>query len=144
MSKLGILLVLLTGLVLVYDIYGMGLRPVSVRSEFHRTQNGLASWYGTEEQGKLTANGERFDRKKFTAASRKLPFNTMVRVTNRENGRSVEVRINDRGPFTKNRLLDLSEAAAKALDMKKSGVTPIKIEVLEQAQPPLAPGSTLP
>jgi rare lipoprotein A len=150
MSGLGLSIVALTGLVLAFDVSVLGLRPISSREVAETTtpvQSGLASWYGVEEQGKLTADGERFDRNKFTAASRKLPFNTMVRVTNRENGRSVEVRINDRGPYVKNRVLDLSEAAAKALDMKQSGVTPVKIDRLDSGEgsaAPLAPQSTLP
>jgi len=145
MSKLGLSMVLLTGLVLMYDIYGLGLRPVSAKEETALSfQSGWASWYGVEQQGMLTATGEKFDRHKLTAASRKLPFNARVRVTNRENGRAVVVRINDRGPYVKNRVLDLSEAAANALDMKKMGVTPVKIEVLELPPPPAAPGSTLP
>ena len=137
-------MVLLTGAVLMYDVYGLGLRPVSTEASSLLTQTGMASWYGVEEQGRLTADGEHFDRHKMTAAHRKLPFNTVIRVTNRENGKSVEVRVNDRGPYAKNRVLDLSEAAAKALDMKTAGVTPVKIEVIEQSAPPLAPGSTLP
>jgi len=146
MSKLSLSLVMLTGLVLLYDIYGLGLRPVSVTENARPrpVQNGRASWYGVEQQGMLTASGERFDRHKLTAASRKFPFNTIVRVTNPQNGRTVQVRVNDRGPYAKNRELDLSEAAAKALDMKKAGVTPVKIEVLQLALPPAAPGSTLP
>jgi len=135
-------MVALTGMVLAYDVYGLGLKPAS--TEASSTQTGMASWYGVEEEGKLTADGERFDRHQLTAAHRKLPFNTVLRVTNRENGRVVEVRVNDRGPYKKNRVLDLSEAAAKALDMKTEGVTPVKIEVIRKSAPPMAPGSTLP
>ncbi len=96
-------------------------------------QSGVASWYGREQQGKLTADGERFNRHQLTAASRHLPFNTLVRVTNEQNGRSVDVRINDRGPYVHGRVLDLSEAAADRLEMKDSGVAPVKIEVVEPA-----------
>jgi len=137
-------MVMLTSAVLMYDVYGLGLKPVSTASEPFPTQTGMASWYGKEEHGKLTADGETFDRHKLTAAHRKLPFNTVLRVTNRENGRAVEVRVNDRGPYVKNRVLDLSEAAAKALDMKTEGVTPVKIEVIRKSAPPAVPGSTLP
>jgi rare lipoprotein A len=144
MSRLAVSVMMLTSVVLMYDVYGLGLRPVCAESQPFSTQIGMASWYGKEEQGKLTADGERFDRHQMTAAHRKLPFNTIVRVTNRENGREVEVRVNDRGPYVKNRVLDLSEAAAKALDMKTEGVTPVKIEVLRKSAPPAAPGSTLP
>jgi rare lipoprotein A len=143
MSKLAISMVALTSVMLMYDVYGLGLKPVSDADMFP-TQTGMASWYGVEEQGKLTADGERFDRHQMTAAHRKLPFNTILRVTNREDGKEVEVRVNDRGPYKKNRVLDLSEAAAKALDMKTEGVTPVKIEVIRKSAMPAAPGSTLP
>ncbi len=135
-------MMLLTSFVIAYDVYGLGLRPVSSSVQSFPTQTGMASWYN--EQGKLTADGERYDSTQLTAAHRLLPFNTVVRVTNRENGRSVVVRVNDRGPYVKNRVLDLSEAAAKALDMKTAGVTPVKIEVIEKVPPPAVPGSTLP
>lgn len=94
-------------------------------------QRGLATFYGIEEQGGPTASGERFDRHKFTAAHRTLPFGTRVRVTNTRNGRSVEVRINDRGPYGGHgRIIDLSEAAARRLDMIDAGVVPVVVEVL--------------
>jgi rare lipoprotein A (peptidoglycan hydrolase) len=141
MSRLAISMVVLTSAVLAYDVYGLGLRPVSAFEE-HPTQTGIASWYN--EKGRLTADGEKYDPTKLTAAHRKLPFNTIIQVTNRENGRVVRVRVNDRGPYVKNRVLDLSEAAAKALDMKTEGVTPVKIEVLKEPAPPATPGSTLP
>ena len=129
MSTLRVPLVLLIGLMLIYDGYCIAEKATS--SAF--LQSGVASWYGREEQGRLTSDGERFNRHDFTAASRHLPFNTIVRVTNQDNGRSVQVRINDRGPFVKGRILDLSEAAANTLDMKKSGVAPVKIELVEPA-----------
>jgi rare lipoprotein A len=90
-------------------------------------QHGLATWYG---RGRGTASGERFDRRAMTAAHRTLPFHTRVRVTNRHNGRSVIVRINDRGPFVRGRIIDVSEAAAEALGMKRAGVVPVKVERL--------------
>ncbi len=90
-------------------------------------QHGLASWYG---KGRGTASGERFDRRAMTAAHRFLPFQTRVRVTNKRNGRSVIVRINDRGPFVRGRIIDVSEAAAEALGMKRAGVVPVKVERL--------------
>jgi rare lipoprotein A len=91
---------------------------------------GLASWYGAKHQGKRTASGEIFDQKKFTAAHRTLPWGSIVKVTNLDNGKSVEVRINDRGPFTKGRVIDLSRAAARALGMVESGVSPVQMELL--------------
>lgn len=94
-------------------------------------QRGLATFYGAEQQGGPTASGERFDRHQLTAAHRTLPFGTRVRVTNTRNGRSVEVRINDRGPFGGHgRIIDLSEAAARRLDMIAAGVVPVIVEVL--------------
>jgi rare lipoprotein A len=94
-------------------------------------QRGLATFYGAEQQGGPTASGERFDRNKLTAAHRTLPLGTRVRVTNTRNGRSVEVRINDRGPYGGHgRIIDLSEAAARRLDMIGAGVVPVIVEVL--------------
>jgi rare lipoprotein A len=93
-------------------------------------QRGLATFYGAEQQGGPTASGERFDRNKLTAAHRTLPLGTRVRVTNARNGRSVEVRINDRGPYGHGRIIDLSEAAARRLDMIDAGVVPVTVEVI--------------
>lgn len=103
-----------------------------------KDQMGLASWYGAES-GRETASGETFDPGQLTAAHRKLPFNSLVRVTNLRNGRSVEVRINDRGPYAQKRILDLSTAAADRLEMKKSGVVPVKIQVLRLGDGRAAP-----
>jgi rare lipoprotein A (peptidoglycan hydrolase) len=89
---------------------------------------GEASWYGPGFQGQETANGETFDQKDMTAAHPSLPMGTKAQVTNLENGKKVEVRINDRGPFTENRVIDLSGAAANKLDMKKDGTSQVKIE----------------
>ena len=91
---------------------------------------GQASWYGAQHQGKPTASGERFDQNALTAAHRQLPFGTSVRVTHLGNGRQVTVRINDRGPFTKGRLIDLSRRAAEQLGMLRQGVAPVRIEAL--------------
>lgn len=95
-------------------------------------QRGLATFYGDEQQGGPTASGERFDKRKLTAAHLTLPFGTRVRVTNTRNGRSVEVRINDRGPYGhRGRIIDVSEAAARRLDMIEAGVVPVVVEVLK-------------
>ena len=91
---------------------------------------GLASYYGTDFHGKKTANGEVYDMYGLTAAHKTLPFNTICRVTNLENGKSVDVRINDRGPFIAGRDLDLSHGAAEAIDALLSGVIKVKIEIL--------------
>jgi rare lipoprotein A len=91
---------------------------------------GIASFYGREFAGRPTATGERFNPEAMTAAHRSLPFGTRVRVTNARNGRSVVVRINDRGPFIRGRVIDLSTGAARSIGMINSGVAPVKIEVL--------------
>ncbi|HUT98632.1 MAG TPA: septal ring lytic transglycosylase RlpA family protein [bacterium] len=93
-------------------------------------QYGMASWYGRDFQGRPTASGEIFDMYGYTAAHRSLPFGTRVRVTNEANGRSVVVRINDRGPWVEGRILDLSYAAAKQLGMLEAGVIRVRLEVL--------------
>ena len=89
---------------------------------------GEASWYGPGFQGNETANGETFDQKKMTAAHPSLPMGTQATVTNLENNKKVEVRINDRGPYVGDRAIDLSRAAAKKLDMEEDGTTQVKIE----------------
>jgi rare lipoprotein A len=89
---------------------------------------GEASWYGPGFQGNETANGETFDQKKMTAAHPTLPMGTKAEVTNLENGKKVEVRINDRGPFVGDRAIDLSRAAARKLDMEEDGTSQVKIE----------------
>ncbi len=91
---------------------------------------GMATFYGKHEHGGPTASGERFDMYALTAAHRTLPMQTRVRCTNLRNGRSVTVRINDRGPFGRGRVIDLSWAAARQLDMLDAGVVPVRCEVL--------------
>jgi rare lipoprotein A len=91
-------------------------------------QVGIASWYGLDHQGKLTASGRRFDRRKLTAAHPFLPLNSKAKVTNLDNGRTVEVTINDRGPGAPGRAIDLSERAAQKLGMKKEGLAPVVIQ----------------
>lgn len=98
------------------------------------TQTGMASWYGVEN-GRHTASGERFDSHALTAAHRRLPFGSMVRVTNTLNGKSVDVRINDRGPWRHGRILDVTDAAADVLDMKRQGTVPVTILVLRLGPP---------
>ena len=95
----------------------------------HHCEEGLASWYGPGFYGKKTASGERFRIYKRTAAHRTLPFDTRVKVINLQNGRSVVVRVNDRGPFVEGRIIDLSRAAARALGMLRDGVVEVRIEV---------------
>ena len=88
---------------------------------------GLASYYGGALRGNRTANGERFDPDSFTAAHRSLAFGTCLRVENPANGRSVRVRVNDRGPFVRGRIVDVSEAAARALDFVHQGVARVRL-----------------
>jgi rare lipoprotein A len=91
-------------------------------------QTGQASWYGAQHQGKQTASGATYDQAAFTAAHRSLPLGSKVKVTNLANGKSVEVEINDRGPFAENRIIDLSQAAAKALGIIDSGTATVRLE----------------
>jgi rare lipoprotein A len=95
---------------------------------------GLASWYGPGFHGNRSASGERFNQNALTAAHRNLPFGTQVQVTNLDNGRSVVVRINDRGPYARGRVIDLSAAAARILGLVQSGVAPVRLDVLNQQQ----------
>ncbi len=108
--------------------------PNAIPASDPRLQNheleGLASWYGGKFQGRLTANGEVFNTNELTAAHKTLPFNTIVIVENTVTGQTVQVRINDRGPFVENRIIDLSRAAADAIDMAGSGVAPVRLHVL--------------
>jgi rare lipoprotein A len=108
-------------------------------------EEGLASWYGGKFQGRRTASGEIFDTQRLTAAHRSLPFGTRVLVTNLTNGRSVEVRINDRGPFVAGRVIDLSLAAARAIGLAGRGVAAVRLEVLAVGEPgaPTRQGSSL-
>lgn len=93
-------------------------------------ETGEASWYGPGFHGRLTANGEVFDKEALTAAHRTLPFGTVVRVRNLDNGREAVLRINDRGPFARGRILDVSEAGARALGMVESGTARVRIEII--------------
>ena len=95
-----------------------------------KVQIGKGSWYGKPFQGKLTASGEHYNMYDLTAAHRTFPFNSMVKVTNLKNGRSVIVRVNDRGPYHGGRIIDLSYLAAKKLGYVKKGVAKLKIKLL--------------
>jgi len=111
-----------------YSVSGRRYYPtvVSVGTVYR----GVASWYGRDFHGRKTSNGEYYNMYALTAAHKTLPMNTMVKVTNLNNGRSVVVRINDRGPFVKNRIIDLSYAAAKRIGMAGRGTAPVMVEVL--------------
>jgi rare lipoprotein A len=97
------------------------------------TQEGLASWYGEPFHGRTTASGEVFDMEALTAAHRTLPFGTVVEVLNLDNGRSITVRINDRGPFVSGRIIDLSRRAAGEIDMIGAGVVRVRVILVEEA-----------
>lgn len=96
------------------------------------TEEGLASFYAGKFQGRMTANGEFFDTREYTAAHKTLPFNTIVRVTNLETGLHTLVRINDRGPFVEGRVIDLSRSAAAAIGMVAAGVARVTVEVVHE------------
>jgi len=93
-------------------------------------QRGMASWYGADWHGRQTASGEKFNKNALTAAHRTLPFGSKVKVVHARTGRSVVVRINDRGPYSRRRIIDLSEAAARRLGIIDSGVAPVTLHVL--------------
>ncbi len=95
------------------------------------TETGVASWYGYPYHGRPAANGEIYDMEKLTAAHRTLPFDTVVRVTNLSNEKSVDVRINDRGPFVDGRIIDLSHAAAVAIDMVGPGTAKVRMDIVK-------------
>jgi rare lipoprotein A len=96
-----------------------------------KIEKGIASWYGPNFHGKLTANGEKYDMNGLTAAHRTLPFNTIVKVKNLDNGQSVKVRINDRGPYAKNRIIDLSKKAARKIGMLGPGTARVELILME-------------
>ncbi|MFW6307823.1 MAG: septal ring lytic transglycosylase RlpA family protein [Campylobacterales bacterium] len=111
-----------------YQVFGKWYTPttVSVGEEYE----GIASWYGPKFHGKLTSNGETYDMHKKTAAHKTFPMNTIVKVVNKNNGKSTVVRINDRGPFVGDRIIDLSNASAKEIDMVGAGTAPVHLTIL--------------
>ncbi|WP_437881794.1 septal ring lytic transglycosylase RlpA family protein [Pseudomonas sp. LRF_L74] len=110
---------------------GCSLVPFSSGTPGDYRADGKASYYGKAHHGNRTANGERFDQNALTAAHRTLPFGSRVRVTNLNNDRSVIVRINDRGPYGRGRIIDVSKRAAEELGMIRSGIVPVRLESLE-------------
>ncbi len=111
-----------------YKVMGKWYHPVSQAAGF--TQQGKASWYGKKFHGRKTANGERYDMYGLSAAHKTLPLGTYVRVNNRDNGRSLDVRLNDRGPFVQGRIIDLSYGAAQKLGVVGPGTANVKITAL--------------
>ncbi|MBN2676030.1 MAG: septal ring lytic transglycosylase RlpA family protein [Alphaproteobacteria bacterium] len=110
-----------------YVVDGMNYTPAE---ESNYQAEGMSSWYGSEFAGQKTANGAIFNPQSYTAAHKTLPLPSVVKITNLENGRTTYARVNDRGPFTKNRLMDVSEAVATELQMKANGTARIKVEVM--------------
>jgi rare lipoprotein A len=119
----------------LYNSAEAALPPVvHSKQAFFPISEGKASFYADQFHGRKTANGETFNMDKLTAAHPSLPFGTLVRVTNLRNGKDVIVRINDRGPFVKGRIIDLSIGAAKEIGLIKSGTTRVKLEALSSGQ----------
>ncbi|OQX34633.1 MAG: hypothetical protein B0D91_12135 [Oceanospirillales bacterium LUC14_002_19_P2] len=116
-----------------YQLAGVSYQPLASATGFR--QEGIASWYGTKFHGRKTANGETYNMFAMTAAHKTLPLPSYVRVTNRANGRSVVLRVNDRGPFHGNRVIDLSYAAAKKLGFQNKGTANVVIEAIDTTQP---------
>ncbi len=117
-----------------YTVRGKTYHPLQSARDFVET--GVASWYGPGFHGKTTSNGERYNQNAMTAAHKLLPFGTRLRVVNLENGRTTEVRVNDRGPFVDSRIIDLSRAAAKDLGMLGKGTARVRIVSLERSGEP--------
>ncbi|MDI6797196.1 MAG: septal ring lytic transglycosylase RlpA family protein [Desulfatibacillaceae bacterium] len=115
-----------------YQVFGQWYQPIPNAKGFK--EKGLASWYGKDFHGKKTANGEIYDMYAMTAAHKTLPLGTRVKVTNTANNREIFVRINDRGPFVKGRIIDLSHSAAEQLDVIRPGTAPVIVEAV--AAPP--------
>lgn len=113
-----------------YQINGVWYYPAE---DTRYNKIGLASWYGREFQNEKTANGERFDRRRLTAAHPTLPMPVIVRVTNLDNGRTTLVRVNDRGPFAAGRIIDLSQAAAQELGFEQQGLTRVRVQYVGRA-----------
>ena len=111
------------------DIYDEEIKEELAKYSYFQT--GTASFYGGKWHGRKTANGEIFDTYKLTAAHKTLPFGTRVRVTNLSNGKSVIVRINNRGPYSKGRIIDLSQAAFSKIENMSKGVTKVKLEIVK-------------
>ncbi len=118
-----------------YQIRGRWYYP---KIDYSYSETGIASWYGPGFHGKATANGETFDQHDLTAAHRTLPLPSLVQVTNLENGRSVKVRVNDRGPFAHNRIIDMSKEGARLLGFLRQGTAKVRVDILEDESRTLA------
>ena len=122
----------------VGDPYQIGGKWYYPSADYAYTETGIASWYGPGFNGKTTANGEIFDESQLTGAHKTLPLPSMVRITNLDNGRSIKLRINDRGPFSNGRIVDVSRKAAQLLDFERAGTAKVRVEVLEEESRQLA------
>ncbi len=111
-----------------YQISGIWYHP---KADYDYVETGIASWYGPGFHGKETANGETYDQNDLTAAHRTLPMPSVVRVTNLENGKSIKLRVNDRGPFARGRIIDVSARAAELLEFKQQGTAKVRVEIVE-------------
>jgi rare lipoprotein A len=120
-----------------YQIEGITYTP---RVDYDYVETGIASWYGEQFHGNRTANGEAFDMNTISAAHRTLPLPSMVRVTNLENGRALNVRINDRGPFARGRIIDMSRRAAQLLGFEQKGTAMVRVEILAEESIAMARG----
>ena len=130
-----ILQILIVGIFIVMPsaLYAKETRHHQLSSANHaKAIKGIASFYSTKFNGKRTANGEKFNNNALTAAHKTLPFGSQIKVTNLKNGLSVIVRINDRGPYVRGRIIDLSKAAAKKIGFGRSGTLRVKLEVLNK------------
>ena len=112
-----------------YKIKGTTYYP---KEDYHYSEVGIASWYGSDFHNKRTANGEKYDMNTLTAAHRTLPLPSIVKVTNLENGRSLVLRVNDRGPYAKNRIIDISKRGAQLLGYQVQGTAKVRVELLEK------------
>jgi rare lipoprotein A len=119
-----------------YTVFGKKYYPLTTAAGF--TEEGTASWYGRKFHGHRTSNGEVYDMYRFSAAHKTLPLPSYVRVTNLRNQHSIVVRVNDRGPFHSNRIIDLSYAAAKKLGYSGQGTAPVRVEAIDLSQAPVA------
>jgi rare lipoprotein A len=120
-----------------YQVAGLWYYP---REDFDYDETGIASWYGPDFNGKLTANGETFDQNTVTAAHKTLPMPCIVRVTNLETGRSLVVRVNDRGPYVNGRIIDLSRRSAQMLGIEGKGTARVRVQILSEESRALASG----
>lgn len=124
-------------LALMFTMFGTNAQQDSIKQTIKNNHElvGKASYYGSEYKStRHTANGEHFNKNAYTAAHKTLPFGTVVKVTNTRNNKTVEVRINDRGPFIKGRVIDVTVAAAKELGMIQSGVAPVELEIISMPE----------